>query len=138
MSRTRTAALRFTVRPHRYLTLAWRDVLAALPPMGAQDGKGDEAIAYVKFFDPCGSWTWFATEAVGYTAAGDAINPSEFPKRDDIEDVNFFGLVHGHERELGYFSLRELADVNGPLRIGIERDCWFTPRPLSTLNQRGA
>ena len=63
----------------------------------------------VKFFDPCGSWTWFVLE--GEEIDGDWI---------------FFGLVDGHEKELGSFSLRELESVKGPLGIGIERDLHFT------------
>ena len=50
----------------------------------------------------------------------------------DGEDL-FFGLVDGFEKELGYFSLSELASVKGACGIGIERDKWFDPTPLSKL-----
>ena len=33
--------------------------LRRTPPLYAQDGKGDNAIIYVKMFDPCGSATWY-------------------------------------------------------------------------------
>jgi hypothetical protein len=48
----------------------------------------------------------------------------------------FFGLVNGHESELGYFSLSELASlkVRG---LPIERDKFFSPTPLSKLEGRG-
>ena len=85
----------------------------ALPPLYSQDGKGGEAVAQVKFFDPCGSWTWYATEFDG-------------------EDL-FFGLVEGHEKELGYFSLAEIRGFKGPLGIGIERDMHWTPRPIGEI-----
>ena len=84
-----------------------------LPKLYEQEKLGGDAVAYVKFFDPCGSWTWYATEYDG----------------DDI----FFGLVFGHETELGYFSLHELASCRGPLGIGIERDLHFVPTTLKKL-----
>ena len=36
----------------------------------------------------------------------------------------FFGMVHGHDKELGYFSLKELANVfvRG---LKVERDMYF-------------
>lgn len=43
----------------------------------------------------------------------------------------FFGLVIGHEPELGYFSVDELEQVRGRLGLPIERDLHFTPAPLS-------
>ena len=42
-----------------------------------------------------------------------------------------FGLVDGHEREFGYFSLPELESVKGPLGLPIERDRFFDPTPIS-------
>jgi hypothetical protein len=82
----------------------------ALPKLYSQDGKGDGALAVVKFFTPDSNWTWFASEFDG-------------------EDT-FFGLVQGFEEELGYFSLAELQSVKGPLGCKIERDSSFSPTPL--------
>lgn len=73
--------------------------------------KDPEIIA--KFFDPCGSWTWYATE---------------FDGKD-----TFFGLVDGFEKELGYFSLSELQSIKGPLGIGIERDRYYEGHFLSEV-----
>lgn len=98
------------VRKHTLLTAADRK---KLPPLYSQDGKGNEAIAYVKFFSPYSNWTWYATEFDG-------------------EDT-FFGLVVGQQTELGYFSLSELegAERNGlPL---VERDKWWDPAPLGDI-----
>ncbi|NJN64270.1 MAG: DUF2958 domain-containing protein [Acidobacteria bacterium] len=39
----------------------------------------------------------------------------------------------GHETELGYFSLAEIAAVRGPLKLRIERDLGFEPKPLSAV-----
>ena len=60
----------------------------------------------VKFFDPTGSWTWYATEY-------------------DQDTKTFFGLVDGHDKGLGYFSLEELESVKGSFGLGIERDRYF-------------
>ena len=64
-----------------------------------------------KFFDPCGSWTWYLMNQ-------------------DPEDPDYlWGIVRGFEVEIGSFSLSELQSVKGPLGIGIERDRWFRPMP---------
>ncbi|MBA7577974.1 hypothetical protein ES708_19830 [subsurface metagenome] len=81
--------------------------------MYEQDGKGGDAIAYVKLFTPSGSWSWYITEFDG-------------------EDT-FFGLVDGYEKELGYFSLKELQLVRGPLGLPIERDLYWQPKTLREI-----
>jgi len=93
------------------MMLLTKENLKALPALYTQDGKGEDAIAHVKFFDPQGSWTWYASE----------FDPAE---------RLFFGVVVGHERELGYFSLDELESFRGRFGLGIERDRHWTPRPL--------
>tara|TARA_Y100000310_G_scaffold143550_1_gene142909 strand:- start:16 stop:288 length:273 start_codon:yes stop_codon:yes gene_type:complete len=80
----------------------------ALPQLYTNEDKEDPN-AIVKFFTPFSSWSWYATEFDG-------------------EDT-FFGLVDGHEKELGYFSLSELESLGNK----IERDRWFSPTPLSKL-----
>jgi len=86
-----------------------RDLLGRIPPLGATDGQGGDAVAWVKLFHPASSWTWYITETDGSIC---------------------YGLVVGHEVELGYFSLSELAQVR-PIRI--ERDMDFQPTPLREL-----
>lgn len=93
------------------MKLLTKGILKKLPALYSQDGKGEEAIAQVKFFCPWNGWTWYA---------------SEFDPKDRI----FFGVVVGHERELGNFSLDELASVTGPMGLRIERDLYWSPRPL--------
>jgi len=41
-------------------------------------------------------------------------------------------LVEGFESELGFFSVAELAEVKGPLGIGIERDLHFSGMAIDT------
>jgi hypothetical protein len=79
-----------------------------LPPLYSGEEKGLEALGQVKFFTPDSNWTWYASEFDG-------------------EDL-FFGLVVGLETELGYFSLKELQEVHGPLGLQIERDLCFEPK----------
>ena len=91
-----------------------KDVQDTLPALYSQEGKGWDAIAQVKFFTPTSSWTWWATEY-------------------DPEQRLFFGLVEGFERELGYFSLDEMEEAKGPFGIGVERDLYWTPKPLKEV-----
>lgn len=88
--------------------------LRKVPGMLSQDGAGDEAVAYVKLFNPTGVGTWFITEW-------------------DPETNMAFGLCHLFEYELGDVSLVELSETPGPLGIGIEVDVWFEPTPLGEL-----
>lgn len=90
-----------------------KSVAAKLPPLGSQDENPDP-IAQVKFFNPTGSWTWYAIEFDGV----------------DI----FFGLVHGFEKEFGTFSLSELQSVRGRFGLGIERDLYWTPCKVSEIH----
>ena len=84
--------------------------LRGTPPLYSQDGKGDKAIAHVKFFNPCGNEKWYATEFDGQDLC--------------------FGACCLQERELGYFSLAELSKIKGALGIGIEIDTHWTPTTL--------
>ena len=95
------------------MKLLTKEITKRLPPLYSQEDKGQKAIAYVKFFTPDSSWTWYATEFDG-------------------KDL-FFGLVDGHEKEFGYFSLSELQTVRGPMGLAIERDLHFNPTPLENL-----
>lgn len=87
-----------------------------LPALYANEEQGTDAPAIVKFFTPDSSWTWYASEFDG----------------DDL----FFGLAVGTEPELGYFRLSELQAVRGKLGLPVERDKFFTPRPLRELLEK--
>lgn len=93
------------------------EIRQAIPALYSQDGKGDQATVYVKFFLPGTYWTWFATEF-------------------DPEDGIFFGLVVGHGTELGNFALAELKAVSlaGGLFL-VERDLHFDPKPLADVRR---
>ena len=88
-----------------------------LPPIHATEKTTEKKkIVYAKFFTPYTCWTWFVLEG----------------SRQEDGDFLFFGLVHGLEKEYGYFSLNELESVgiSNP-HHRIERDLHFTPTLLS-------
>ena len=104
---------RTTNNQQRGMKLLTQELLKKIPPLYAQDGKGGQSIIYTKYFTPDSSWTWYVTEYDG-------------------EDT-FFGLVDGHCKELGYFSLAELEEVTGPMGLPIERDLYFKPTILQEI-----
>lgn len=84
--------------------------------VGSQEDVRDP-IVVCKFFNPTGIGTWFATE----------YNP---------KDKIFFGYVSffgDHNDEFGYFSLQELEEYCGPFGLGVERDLFFQPQPISKV-----
>jgi hypothetical protein len=101
--------------PEYAMELLDGEVRAVLPPLYANERKGLEAVAPIKFFTPDSNWTWYPTEFDG--------------------DDTFFGLVSGFEVELGYFSLSELESVRGSLGLFIERDWYFSPATLAQLQE---
>lgn len=76
----------------------------------------------VKFFNPCGSGTWYAVEA------------KFFATDDGRGDWQFFGLCDIHEKELGYFLLSELQSVKLSFGLRIERDMHFSGMVLDKTN----
>lgn len=99
------------------MKLLTKTISKKIPPLYAQDGKGNDAIAYLKLFTPWSSWTWYVTEI-------------------NLKTQECFGLVDGFERELGYFSLSELESIVGPGGLKVERDLAFEPTPLCKLLQK--
>jgi hypothetical protein len=106
----------------RGMKLLPKEIRETLPPLYAQDGKGGRAVVYVKYFTPSSSWTWYATE-------GEPV----LDESGKEVDFKFFGLVDGHEKELGYFVLSELEEVRGPMGLPIERDLHFKPKTLEEI-----
>ena len=123
------------------MELLTKEIRTKMPILGSQDGKSaSEVPVVVKFFDPTGSWTWYATEGSCMLKDGTSIGLSfidETPNAwEEIEDIQFFGLVRGFESELGYFSYNELKAVQGPLGLGIERDMYFNEHSLAEVQKR--
>lgn len=87
-----------------------------LPPLYATEHLEDP-VAHLKWFTPDSNWTWYVLEY------------------DPTERVAF-GLVSGHELELGYFSVREIEEARGPWGLRVERDLSFEPTHLSELRRQ--
>ncbi|MFO0966121.1 MAG: DUF2958 domain-containing protein [Gemmataceae bacterium] len=84
-----------------------------IPRLYTTEKLADPTI-FIKLFTPDSNWTWYLLEY------------------DPAERLGF-GLVIGHEQELGYFSLEEMEESRGPLELRIERDLHFKPLPLSQV-----
>lgn len=102
------------------IKLLTEEIKSVLPALYAQENEKDPMV-FVKFFDPTGSWTWYATEG----------------EETDNEDFLFFGFVVGFEAELGYFTLSQLESAKkqckGIQALPIERDLYFTSCRLSEV-----
>ena len=94
--------------------LLTEELRKALPKLREQEGS-DDPIVYAKFFFPASGWTWFVTE-------GEA--------QDD--DFLFYGHAIGFDSEWGYFTLRELEEVE-VVGLRIERDLYFEATPFSRI-----
>jgi hypothetical protein len=89
----------------------------ALPPLYSQEHTPDaDKIVFVKLFPPAGAYSFLITE---------------FDGKDTM-----FGFATGPEPEWGYFSLRELESVRGPMGLGIERDRYFEPGRFADVVKR--
>lgn len=115
-----------------FAALNEREHLTEKYPLYSQDGKRGDTLVIAKYFFTASAATWYVTEA-----------------SEEEGDITFFGLVTGLvEDELGYFTLSQLEEVKleapvvfvdantgketpGTLPASIERDLYFTPKPLS-------
>ncbi len=97
----------------RGMKLLTQKLRQQIPLLYEQEGKRGKVVAYIKYFCPTSTWIWYACEFDG-------------------EDI-FFGLVDGHCKELGYFSLAELEEITGPMGYPIERDLYFKPITLEEI-----
>ena len=103
-----------------------------MPALYSQEQERDPLVV-CKFFDPVGSWTWYATEGSPVDEDG------YYDTNKEKVDYLFFGLVVGHVAELGYFSLEELQTLKEGLRgmraLPIGRDVHFRPQRLSEIRR---
>ena len=106
----------------RGMKLLTEEIRRKLPPLYSQDGKGGKALVYLKFFTPDSGFSWWITEGSPITDESGA-----------EVDFQFFGLVEGQFKELGYVNLSELESVNGPMGLPIERDLYWQPKTLQEI-----
>ena len=91
-----------------------KDLLKTIPKLYETEEQNNP-IVYIKLF--LDAWTWYITEL-------------------SIDDDICFGyVVSPFGSELGYFSLQEIQEVKGSLGIGVERDLYFKPTPLSQIKK---
>jgi hypothetical protein len=101
------------------MKLLTKEIIKKLPALYSQE-KVEDPKVMVKFFTPDSSFTWFIIEG----------------EKEENEEWMFFSKVYSHncpEGELGYVALSELQKVRGSLGLPVERDRWFTPKPLSQI-----
>jgi hypothetical protein len=106
----------------KLITKEVEEKLLKNPIYSGEGTPDDEREIIVKFFTPWTCWTWYVLEA---------------SKQDD-GDWEFFGYVCGHEREMGYFRLSDLTELEGPGGLKIERDMYFGKHFLSELKNGGS
>lgn len=78
-------------------------------PLYSQDGKGEESVVLVKYFNPCGAGTWLVTEA----------------ELQENGDWLLFGYCHIQCFEWGYVLLSELENLKLSFGLTIERDLYI-------------
>ena len=81
-----------------------------MPVTYGQDGKGDQAIAYLHYF--AGGYDWYITEKDSVVGE---------------PQCQAFGLVNMHCTEIGYISIEELIENR------VELDLHFTPKTLGEI-----
>lgn len=100
------------------MKLLTKEIIKKLPAIHEMEGKDPSEVPIVcKFFTPWSNWTWAVVE-------GEPVLDDD--TGEPTGDYLFFGYVVGHFREMGYFVLSELEEVNGPFGLKIERDLHFT------------
>ena len=99
------------------MKLLTKEIERSLPFLRSfEDNEPCNTPIAIKFFAPWGNFSWYVTEG---------------EKQGD--DYLFFGLVDGFEKELGYFTLSQLEQIEGPLGLKIERDLYYTNHKLSEV-----
>ncbi len=98
------------------MKLLTKELIKRFEQVGRQEDSSDPLVI-VKFFNPCGAGTWYATEY-------------------DPESREFFGFVSifgDWNDEWGSFSLDELENYHGNFGLGIERDLYFDEQRISQV-----
>lgn len=100
------------------MKLLTKEIEKKILPLRATDGKPDnERKIAVKFFNPCGAWTFYAVEG---ERQGD--------------DFIFYGWVDGVDYpEWGKMSLNEMSAIKLRFGLGIERDRHFDNKRISDI-----
>ena len=124
------------------MKLLTQEIIKNFEKVGRQENSKDPLVI-VKFFNPTGAGTWYATEmyyrVLPKEGEENDINVKDYKAKDGdmITEIYFFGYVSIHgdwNDEWGYFSLSELKEFRGLAGLGIERDLYADlPRPISEI-----
>ena len=96
------------------MKLLTNDLIAKIPGLyETEEIELEDRVIHVKFFTPWSNWTWYVIEF-------DGVNQC-------------FGYVKGLDSEFGYFSLKELSEVEGPFGLKVERDKFFEPTKVCDI-----
>jgi len=96
------------------MKLLTKDIINKVPKLYETEHlELEDKVIQVKFFTPWSNWTWYVIE---------------FDGKDRC-----FGFVKGHDAEFGYFSMKELAELEGPFGLKVERDKFFTPTKVCDI-----
>ena len=96
--------------------LMTREIAKTAPRLYEQDGAEDPTV-YAHYFSCVSGWDWWLLEFDGTDEA--------------------FGLVEGYDDELGYFSIKEMEELNRQMGFAaVERDEHVSPKPLSAVRRR--
>lgn len=99
------------------MNLLTDEIKRQLPKLYSQEQNSDP-VCVLKFFLPDADWAWYIVEG----------------SEQEFGDWMFFAKVISDicpEGELGYVMLSELVQIRGALGLEVERDLYFTPKPLS-------
>ena len=104
----------FQRRPaYRYIRKT--DKLPAYSRLSEADGHTfDNIVCKVRLFNPTGVGTWWIA----------AFDP---------ESVIAWGVAELESREVGSFSMRELADFRGRFGLPVERDLGYRPETIANI-----
>ena len=98
--------------------LLTQEIIKKLPKLYATESLPvAQKKVVVKFFTPDSNWSWFVVEG----------------EKQEDGDWLFFGMVHGFEKELGYFSLNEIKQVRGAMGLPVERDMYYGNHTLADV-----
>ena len=101
------------------MKLVTKELLRKTPRLGATSEVSDPACQF-KLFTPTAGWSWFLIEI-------------------DEEARRAFGFAYRVETpecaELGYIDIDELRKLRGPFGLGVERDLYWSARPLSAVRR---
>ena len=94
------------------MQLMTQEILKRIPSLyHEEDTPFKDKVIHVKYFDPCGRWTFYVTE---------------FDKHDTM-----FGYVMSAQSpdfdEWGYGSYQEIQTTKNRFKLGMERDINFDP-----------